>query len=245
LNVLIVLVIILILIIALLNIPISLNVSCIDEKLEYKVTFCGFKIYPRSNKKNKPQKEKKSKNKVMESEKISSDSSDTDKSENTANLDSVDSNDTQKHSEGTKEKKSKKKEKKEKPEKSLSEKLEYIKNILEISKNGIKHVFHGIYFSDVFLDLTAADEDAYKAAIKYGVFNAAVYKLLALLSCFFKLKYEKVNIKCAFNSADSIYNFRFKLNFRPIALIYAAFSIILHYLINTKFKFLKKELKPA
>lgn len=218
----------------LLNCPIIAEIKYLGAVFEIKVKYIGFIVYPP---KKKPDGEEKLESPEAEVSPKEAASSGIKSSKKTVKA--VQKDISKKSTNG---KKAKHKEKKN-DKSDLLEKIEAVKVILESSKKGLRRLVKGIRICDINLDFAVADEDAYNAAINYGIVNTAVFNVISFLRIFFTVSIEKINIICRFNSSQSNYDGSCKVKLRPITAILAAGSIYFHYLANTK-KYKKEQEKP-
>jgi cell shape-determining protein MreC len=124
--------------------------------------------------------------------------------------------------------------------KKLSEKLDdiiakwdKIKLIYDCSKKGLKKLYKGIRIDDIIVDFKTADEDAYKAAMKYGQVSAVTYNTIAALRYFFNISVISVDINCIFNSSESSYDGEFKVRM-SLAVLLTGGIIILYAIFKNR-----------
>ncbi|MCX7658503.1 MAG: DUF2953 domain-containing protein [Oscillospiraceae bacterium] len=209
----------------LLNCPIIAEIKYLGAIFEIKVKYIGFIVYPPKKKPDGEEKLKSPEAEVSPKEAVSSGIKSSKKT-----VKAVQKDISKKSTHG---KKAKHKEGKN-DKGDLLEKIKAVKVILESSKKGLRRLVKGIRICDINLDFAVADEDAYNAAINYGIVNTAVFNVISFLRTFFTVSIEKINIICRFNSSQSNYDGSCKVKLRPITAILAAGSIYFHYLANTK-----------
>ncbi len=209
----------------LLNCPIVAEIKYLSAVFEIKVKYMGFTVYPPKKKPDGEEKLKSPEAEVSPKEAVSSGIKSSKKT-----VEAIEKDIDKKEDSNNK----KTKQKKEKTKNDLFEKIEVVKVILESSKKGLRRLVKGIRICDINLDFAVADEDAYNAAINYGIVNTAVFNVISFLRTFFTVSIEKINIICRFNSSQSNYDGSCRIKLRPITAILAAGSIYFHYLANAK-----------
>lgn len=215
----------------LLNIKLSAEIKYYGGKLDFKVKYMWFTIFPL-----KPRKKPKRKRKKEAAEEQTADTK-----ENTAEGQSADINENTAENAvsdsgeniSVNETDTKNAEKKKLSEK-LNENLDKIKDLIEkaklvwsASQKGLKRIFRHIYLDDLVIDFIVADEDAYKAAISYGTVSAVTYNAISAVRLLFPITVKTVDIICDFDRKTSVYDGEVKITVRPSTLISAAFSILL------------------
>lgn len=128
------------------------------------------------------------------------------------------------------------------PEKSkekLSEKINKLKDltekakiIWESSKKGLKRLFKHIYFDGIVIDFVIAEGDAYDTAMRYGTVNAVTYNAINAVRFLFSVTVKTVDIACDFNGERSRYDGEVKVTIRPATIFAAVFSILFGLLKN-------------
>ena len=202
----------------LVNLHAVFYVSYIDGNLEYYLKYTFFKIYSNvPGKKNK----KKKKRKLHAA-----------KSKSKKNMDSSHNDSSSEKISSPEESVLKDKIKKDKSD-SLFKKVQSFIEFVSSAKKGIYRLIKGISFSDLWVDFTVADEDAYECAMKFGTINAAVYNIIGFISSSFKTKIKKVNIGSKYNNNNSIYNFSFNIRLKLGTGIIAAAGILLKSIIGS------------
>ena len=191
-----------------------IHVSFIGGNLEYYLKYTFFKIYSNVPGKNKKKKIKSAKRKKKKN--IEQPFSDSSGKKNALNEDKT----------------IKEKTKKDKSA-SLLEKVSSVIEFISSAKKGIYKIIKGISFSDLFVDFTVADEDAYECAIRFGTINAAVYNIIGFISSSFKTKIKKVNISSKYNNNNSIYNFSFNIRLKLGTGLFALAGILLKRIIGS------------
>jgi len=216
-----------------LNIKIKAEISYIGGEFLFTVKYLCFTIFPfktkKEKKKKKEKKSKKSQNVIQE----------IDNNEISADVQNV--SEIQDETEHTTEQVQVNEKKKKGKKESLSAKIDKICNILEkvkiiwnVSKKHLLNIFKQIYIEELMVDFLFADEDAYKAAMNYGKFSAAIYNLINLIRTFFTVTIKTVDIACDFDSKESVYDFSTKITVKPSTILSAVFGILFGLLINIK-----------
>ncbi len=119
---------------------------------------------------------------------------------------------------------------------SLSEKLDTLKGyipLVEDCKTPLLKLLRSLKITGLDLNIIAADEDAFNAAMLYGSLNAAVYNLLAVIMQAFIVKVKSVNIGCRFDSPHTVFKISFAAELTPARIIACAFVLLTAYI---KFK---------
>ncbi len=162
-----------------------------ENKLDVKVKFLFFTIYPTKSKKKKPKKEKKQKKKKSDNvtEKKVSDSPEKSEAEASDTSDSED-----KPESGTEKADEKKKEKK-----KFSIDIEMIMDYVESAWPPIKKLFKKIRWYDVYVDWVVASDDAAKTALMYGGICSFLYPFFKWLTTYFTAHVKEVNIEPDFS----------------------------------------------
>lgn len=247
--------------------PIVVRISYIDSDFQYKITYAGIPLFPRepSKRRRKPKKAKKrlklKKSRVKKAKKqeniIKSDLSDKQREEKPEDkkeaTKTISERKSEKAASSPKARTSEKSESKtggffeENVSKldGLKDKLEMIFSIIRASKKGVRRVLKGIYFTDVDINFTVADEDAYECAMKYGRINAYLCTLLGLVKGYFGMRAKRISVACRYNSSDSVYDFSFKLKIRLGTAVFSILSIFINYLINNNKEDEEKQIKPV
>lgn len=257
---------IILLIVVLLHFPIVAKINYTDNKLDLKIKWLFFKVFPLKVKNAKPKKvktkklgffkrkklerqlkkEKKAYNKALEKAGLSSEDIN---SLSTGKTDNVQSSNQQENPEKNSETSSAGETKKQKKEDKLITKLkhylkdwDHIKGYLDIGKKSVKKLVKAIKIKDVDLSIVVADEDAYKCAMSYGVVSAAVYNILALIKQFFTVTIKHIQIDTRFNYPDTEYKFNGEITVKPSTLV-CIFMFILVKFIYTNVKNKKQSQK--
>lgn len=115
---------------------------------------------------------------------------------------------------------------------SIKEKLELVKLLWRICGRNIKKIFKDIRIDNIFIDFTAAAEDAHKAALLYGKLNAAVYNGIAFLKQHIKMSIKSIGIRCRYDIEKPVFDCSVRINIRPAVVIGNAFVLIFRLLVN-------------
>lgn len=234
------------------NIPVAAHIRYYGGKLDVKVRFMWLTLYPRPEKTDKPPGKKK----ITEKSGKTSEASEEEPSHKEPEPEESspsDNNSSQDKSEASPEKKEKaNKAKKSKPsdEKKLplperisalvddlTEKKDAFLLLWELCIGPVKRLCGKIYVDGVKIDLTAANEDAYEAAMLYGKLNAGVYNAIAFMKTLMKrFRLDSVRIDCIFNSPkeNSRYDGECRVKLRPASLLNAILAIVFGYLFHLK-----------
>lgn len=228
----------------LLNMKARAEIRFYGGKLDFKVKYLCFTVFPLRKKEKKPKK-RRERSKSKRRDKRSEDTEEgsltiknpaADKRENVStesgSTDAADAeNDEDTDLSG------KDKDKKEK----LGDKIEKLTDMIEkakiiwgFSKKWLSHIFKHIYFRDLVIDFTVSGEDAYKAAVNYGSVSAVTYGGISALSALFDTKIKTVDIVCDFNGKKSAFDGEVKITLSPGTALKAALGILFGILKNLK-----------
>ena len=236
-TVLIVLLIIAAVLIILLNIPVK-AVLDYNDKLDFKVKYLFFTIYPR---KKKPEKKSVTSDKTEDrTEKALDSETAADKPESTSADDPSDEDDDiDDESEEFFDPDDDKKEKS--GLSAVFDKIEEYKPLVRPVWEPLKKLPKTMKITGVDINIIAADEDAYEAAMLYGNMNTIVYNVLALTKLMFKVKIKSVNIGCRFNYPKTYCKISFKAELTPARIIACAAVLLYAYYKFTRNKVNTKE----
>ncbi len=157
-----------------------------ENKLDLKVKFLFFTIYPtKPKKKKKPKKEKKQKTKKSDTVTEETDSSEKGGDKASEVSDKSDSETEE--------------EKKEKKKKKFSLDIEMIMDYVESAWPPIKRLFKKIRWYDVYVDWVVASDDAAKTALTYGGICSFLYPFFEWLTTYFTAHVKEVNIEPDFS----------------------------------------------
>ena len=236
-TVLIVLLIIAAVLIILLNIPVK-AVLDYNDKLDFKVKYLFFTIYPRNE---KPEyKSLTSDNNDDKREKSTDSEAAADKPECTSADDlSDEDDDIDDESEEFFDPDGDKKEKS--GLSAVFDKIEEYKPLVRPVWEPLKKLLKTMKITGVDINIIAADEDAYEAAMLYGNMNTIVYNVLALTKLMFKVKIKSVNIGCRFNYPKTYCKISFKAELTPARIIACAAVLLYAYYKFTRNKVNTKE----
>lgn len=206
-------------VIILLNIPVK-AVLDYNDKMDLKVKYLFFTIYP--GKKKEP---KKSAKKPDRSEKASEP---PDKSENiSADRQNDEDDELDDESEEFFDPDSSKKEKGRSS--AVLDKIKEYKPLAAAAWKPLKKLLKTMKITGVDINIIAADEDAYEAAILYGNMNTLVYNVLALTKLMFKVKIKSISIGCRFNYPKTYCKISFKAELTPARIIACAAVLLYAY----------------
>ncbi len=226
----------------LLHVKVRAEIRYIGGKLDFKVKYLFFTVYPmkkKKPKKSRPEKMKKKKGKSPPdvkavrdgAEEISEAPQSADSGENTENAEISEA--SEKKSKGDKDGKKKKE--------SLSEKLDKLRDIIEkvkiiwgFSQKPLRKIFTHIYLDNLFIDFIIAGEDAHKTAVSYGTVNAAVYSAISAVRQLFPITFKTVDIVCDFDRKEPVYDCGVNVTMRPSTALSAAFAVLFGFICNLR-----------
>jgi len=219
----------------LLHIKVRAEIRYIGGKLDFKVKYLFFTIYP-MKKKIRPEKSKKKKDKSPPAEEAVRDST----AEISEAPQSSESGEITENAEISENKDEADKDGKKKKE-SLSEKLDKLRDIIEkvkiiwgFSKKPLRKIFTHIYLDNLFIDFIIAGEDAHKTAVSYGTVNAAVYSAISAVRQLFPITFKTVDIVCDFDRKEPVYDCGVNVTMRPSTALSAAFAVLFGFICNFK-----------
>lgn len=219
-----VLIIIIAAVLILLYIPVTVEFSFLNKKLDLRVKYLIFTLFSfpmkkKSKRLKSVKKPKKSGNenneKNIPEEKIAAENS-NDSTEEDEDVDL----------EGDKPPEKKK----------LSERLGKLKRqaalIWQLCEKHLKKIINNISADRVNINFIAAGEDAYSAALLYGKLSTAVWNAVAVTKAVNKVKYNKVSVTADFNSEEPVYDISARVKITPAVvagnLIVAAFKLLVN-----------------
>ena len=224
---------IILLIAFLLNMKLRAEIKFYGGKLDFKVKYLWFTIFPFKEKKKKPKKEsppsKEDLPKVGTESYSGEESYTVTKEEIEAKRAAAQK--TAEASEDVQET--------EKSKKKLSEKIDSFKELIE--KANFIYIqggtlpgqfFKHIYIDGIVIDFVIAEGDAYDTAMRYGTVNAVTYNVINAVRFLFPVTVNTVDIACDFDGKVSRYDGEVKVTVRPATIIGAAFSVIFGLLKN-------------
>ncbi len=156
-----------------------------ENKLDVKVKFLFFTIYPAKPKKKKKQKKQKKQKKTAESV--------ADTKENAAENDGKQAENTDADSVNENKADGKKKKKK------FNLDIEMIMDYVRSAWPPVKKLFKKIRWYDVYVDWVVASDDAAKTALQYGGICAFMYPFFEWLTTYFTAHIKEVNIEADFS----------------------------------------------
>lgn len=221
-----------------LNIKLRVQIKYIGGRLDIKLKYLWFTLYPLTKK--KPRKKKrggKSPKDTPPKEDISTDADEEksavngESSENAENAAAKLDGDTEASEAPDEEKR---KEKLSDKLDRLTELIDKIKLIWSFSEKGLRKIFTHIYIERLTIDFVVAGEDACKTAVSYGAVSAAVYNGIAFISTLFSTKVKSVDIACDFDRKEPVYDAAVNVTARPSVLISAALGILFGFAVNYK-----------
>lgn len=224
---------IILLIAFLLNMKLRAEIKFYGGKLDFKVKYLLFTIFPFKEKKKKPKKESPPPKEDVPTDSVKSYSGEepytVTKAEVEAKREAV-----RKETEAAEEV-----QETEKSKEKLTEKIDKITDLIEkakiiwgLSKKGLSRLFKHIYIDGIFIDFVIAEGDAYDTAMRYGTVNAVTYSAINAVRFLFPVTVKTVDIACDFNGKKSRYDGELKVTIRPATIFSAAFSILFGLLRN-------------
>lgn len=224
---------IILLIAFLLNIKLRAEIKFYGGKLDFKVKYLFFTIFPFKEKKKKPKKEspppKEDAPKSSRESYLGEEPYTVTKAEVEAKREAV-----RKEAEAAEEM-----QETEKSKEKLSEKIDRISDLIEkakiiwgLSKKGLTRLFKHIYIDGIVIDFVIAEGDAYDTAMRYGTVNAVTYNVINAVRFLFPVTVKTVDIACDFDGKKSRYDGEVKVTIRPATIFSAAFSILFGLLKN-------------
>lgn len=217
-----------------LHIKVRAEIRYIGGKLDFKVKYLFFTIYPMKKKKPKKAKPKKAKkDKSTSAEEAVSDGAGDDTGGGEEASEASESTESAENTAPSDEEKKKKE--------SLSEKLDKLRDIIEkvkiiwgFSKKPLRKIFTHIYLDNLFIDFIIAGEDAHKTAVAYGTVNAAVYSAISAVRQLFPITFKTVDIVCDFDKKEPVYDCGVNVTMRPSTALSAAFAVLFGFIFNLR-----------
>ena len=200
-----------------------------ENKLDVKVKFLFFTIYPaKPKKKKKPEKEKikKQKKQKKSSDTVTDDNTEAPDSGEAAEVaaDSPEDGDTA--PEGS--------EKQKKPKKKFNLDIEMIMDYVESAWPPIKKLFKKIRWYDVYVDWVVASDDAAKTALQYGGICAFMYPFFKWLTTYFTAHVKEVIIEPDFSKEQQdifiYFVLKLRLSTALACIIWLAWRVLKTYL---------------
>ena len=224
--------IIILLIAFLLNMKLRAEVKFYGGKLDFKVKYLWFTIFPFKEKKKKPTKEsplhKEDVPKVVREDYSGEEPYTVTKEEVEAKRAAKRAYEEPEELQDT-----------EKSKEKLSEKIDKLKDLIEKAKiiwnssqKGLKRLFKHMYFDGIVIDFVIAEGDAYDTAMRYGAVNAVTYNAINAVRFLFRVTIKTVDIACDFDGKKSRYDGEVKITLRPATIFAAVFSVLFGLLKN-------------
>ena len=224
---------IILLIAFLLNIKLRAEIKFYGGKLDFKVKYLFFTIFPFKEKKKKPKKEspppkedlpQNGRENYSGEEPYTVTKAEVEAKREAARKEAETAEDLQ-ETEKSKEKLSEKIDR-------LSDLIEKAKIIWGSSKKGLTRLFKHIYIDGIVIDFVIAEGDAYDTAMRYGTVNAVTYNVINAVRFLFPVTVKTVDIACDFDGKESRYDGEVKVTIRPATIFSAVFSILFGLLKN-------------
>lgn len=114
----------------------------------------------------------------------------------------------------------------------LTDIIEKVKIIWGVSRKGLGRIFKHIYIDGLVIDFVIAEGDAYDTAMRYGTVNAVFYNVLNVLQLLFSVDIKAVDIACDFDGKASVYDGEVNICMRPATLLGAALGILFGLAVN-------------
>ena len=117
---------------------------------------------------------------------------------------------------------------KKKRKKSISEKIDVIKDIVDLIKAVFGELLKYARLKVCYLDLKVATDDAAKPALTYGAVSSAVYTAIEFLDSFVNVKksYKKINIYPDFSETSAKVNLKIIISIKSIHLLLSAMHLL-------------------
>ena len=224
---------IILLIAFLLNIKLRAEIKFYGGKLDFKVKYLFFTIFPFKEKKKNPKKEnpppkedvtRNDGENYLREETYTVTKAEVEAKREAARKEAEAAEDLQ-ETEKSKEKLSEKINR-------LSDLIEKAKIIWGSSKKGLTRLFKHIYIDGIVIDFVIAEGDAYDTAMRYGTVNAVTYNVINAVRFLFPVTVKTVDIACDFDGRESRYDGEVKVTIRPATIFSAVFSILFGLLKN-------------
>lgn len=200
-----------------------------ENKLDLKVKFLFFTIYPAKPKKKKKPKKQKKKKFADKTEEPANATTEKDNPEN-KDEDNKSDSDTEK-TDGKKKKK------------KFSLDIEMIMDYVESAWPPVKKLFKKIRWYDVYVDWVVASDDAAKTALMYGSICSFMYPFFKWLTTYFTAHVKEVNIEPDFSKEKQDIFIYFVLKLR-LSTALACIIWLLWRVLKTYLKYNKSN-KPA
>lgn len=199
-----------------------------ENRLDVKVKFLFFTIYPTKPKKKKPKKEKKQKKKKSDNVTEEKVSDSAEKSEDVA----PDASDSADKPEADTEKADGKKEKKKK--KFTLDDVQMIMDYVESAWPPVKKLFKKIRWYDVYVDWVVASDDAAKTALMYGGICSFLYPFFKWLTTYFTAHVKEVSVEPDFSKEKQdifiYFVLKLRLSTALACIIWLAWRVLKTYL---------------
>lgn len=200
-----------------------------ENKLDVKVKFLFFTIYPTKPKKKKPKKEKKQKKKksyAVTEEKVSDSA---EKSEDKA----PDASDSADKPEADTGKAADEKQKKKKKKFTLDD-VQMVMDYVESAWPPVKKLFKKIRWYDVYVDWVVASDDAAKTALMYGGICSFLYPFFKWLTTYFTAHVKEVSVEPDFSKEKQdifiYFVLKLRLSTALACIIWLAWRVLKTYL---------------
>lgn len=210
----------------LLNVKVRAEIKFYGGKLDFKVKYLWFTVFPLKKREKKPRTRSKPHSDESSIEEPLEEPYTVSKAEVEAAR--------RKKAEETEPADVPKKEKLTDKVERLTDLIEKVKIIWNASCKPLLRIFKRIYIDGLVIDFVIAEGDAYDTAMRYGTVNAAVYNALNVLRLLFSVDIKTVDIACDFDGKASVYDGEVKICLRPATVLSAAFSILFGLALNLR-----------
>lgn len=211
---------------ALLNVKLRAEIKFYGGKLDIKVKYLWFTLFPL--KKKPPRRTKKpEKEDVPQKEPLPSD-----EEPYTVSKEEVEAARRRKAEEAEPAEDAPQKEKLTEKMDKLADIIEKVKIVWGVSRGGLGRIFKRICIDGLVVDFVIAEGDAYDTAMRYGAVNAAVYNALNALRLLFSVDVKTVDIACDFDGKASVYDGEANICMRPATILGAALGILFGLAVN-------------
>lgn len=116
---------------------------------------------------------------------------------------------------------------------SVSDKIDKIVGLWESAQRPVLKIFKGFRISDLYIDFVIADDDAYKCALKYGKYSAAVFNGIAFFSELFTVRLKTIDVRSQFGVSKGRWDVSGKLSVRLGTMVIAGVWLLITYLFRT------------
>jgi len=108
--------------------------------------------------------------------------------------------------------------------------MKLIRIMVDSAAHPLKRLIKKIKITELYIDSIAGGGDAAKAALNYGVQNAAVYSAVAWLESVSTVNIERINIQADFMREDSVFLLHFKVKIKIGTVILCALIFFIKFI---------------